>query len=70
VIFSAAGTRGRPGMVMMSPQTATMNSAPFESRTSRIGSVWPLGAPFAFGSIEKLYWVLAMQTGNLPAPSA
>ena len=32
---SAAGTRGRPGMVMISPQIATTNSAPAESRTSR-----------------------------------
>ncbi len=34
-IESAAGTRGRPGMVMISPQIATTNSAPAESRTSR-----------------------------------
>src|SRR5207342_2316544 len=32
---SAAGTLGRPGMVMISPQIATTNSAPAESRTSR-----------------------------------
>ena len=32
---SAAGTFGRPGMVMISPQIATTNSAPAESRTSR-----------------------------------
>jgi hypothetical protein len=36
---SAAGTRGRPGMVMISPQIATTNSAPAESRTSRTGMV-------------------------------
>jgi hypothetical protein len=32
----AAGVFGRPGIVMMSPQIITMNSAPAESRTSRI----------------------------------
>ena len=32
---SAAGTLGSPGMVMISPQIATTNSAPAESRTSR-----------------------------------
>jgi hypothetical protein len=31
----AAGTLGRPGMVMISPQIATTNSAPAESLTSR-----------------------------------
>jgi hypothetical protein len=34
-MLSAAGTLGRPGMVMISPHTATTNSAPAESRTSR-----------------------------------
>src|ERR1051325_4932403 len=34
-IVFAAGTRGRPGIVMISPQTATTNSAPAESRSSR-----------------------------------
>ena len=32
---SAAGTFGRPGIVMISPQIATTNSAPADSRTSR-----------------------------------
>ena len=36
-IESAAGTLGRPGMVMISPQIATTNSAPAERRTSRTG---------------------------------
>ena len=31
----AAGTLGSPGIVMISPQIATTNSAPAESRTSR-----------------------------------
>ena len=34
---SAAGTLGRPGIVMMSPQIATTNSVPAESLTSRTG---------------------------------
>ena len=57
-------------MVMISPQITTTNSAPFYSRTSRTGRVWPVGAPLAFGSVEKLYWVLALQTGHSPPPSA
>jgi hypothetical protein len=66
----AAGTFGSPGIVMMSPQMATMNSAPAESLTSRTCSTWPLGAPSFFGSVLKLYCVLAMQTGRWPKPSA
>jgi hypothetical protein len=34
-IAFADGTFGSPGMVMISPQIATTNSAPAESRTSR-----------------------------------
>ena len=63
---SAEGTLGRPGMVMTSPQIATTNSAPAESRTSRMGTTWWLGAPLRLGSVEKEYCVLAMQMGNLP----
>src|SRR4029434_2797490 len=69
-IESAAGTLGRPGMVMISPQIATTNSAPADSRTSRTGITWALGAPLESGLVVKLYWVLAMHTGNLPAPMA
>ena len=67
-MLCAAGTRGSPGMVMISPQITTRNSAPPESRTSRIGTTWPLGAPFRLGSVEKLYWVLATQIGKWPKP--
>ena len=63
---SAAGTLGNPGIVMISPHTTTINSAPEESLTSLTGKTWPVGAPFKFGSVEKLYWVLAIQTGSLP----
>src|SRR3954447_21171989 len=64
----AAGTRGRPGIVMISPQTATMNSAPADSLISRTPRIWSVGAPFAFASVEKLYCVLAMHTGKCPNP--
>ena len=66
---SALGTFGRPGMVMMSPQIATMKPAPAASRTSRTGTVCCLGAQITFGSVVKHYWVLAMQIGRLPKPS-
>ena len=36
-IRSADGILGRPGMVRISPQITTTNSAPAESRTSRTG---------------------------------
>src|SRR5437764_2033272 len=65
-ILSAAGTLGRPGMVMISPQTATTNSAPAANRTSRTLTTWSVGAPLRSPLVEKLYWVLAMQTGALP----
>ena len=51
-MWLADGTRGRPGMVMTSPQMTTMNSAPAESRSSRIGTTWFDGAPRSFGSVE------------------
>ena len=62
----AAGTRGRPGMVMIAPVTTTRNSAPPETRTSRIGTTWPSGAPLRLGSVDRLNWVLAMHTGKWP----
>ncbi len=65
-ICSAAGTRGRPGMLMISPAIATTKPAPADRRTSRIGSVCPVGAPRSSGSAAKLYCVLAIQTGSLP----
>ena len=61
---SAAGVFGRPGIVIMSPQIATTNSAPADSRSSRTGTSWPSGAPLRVGSVEKLYWVFAMHTGK------
>lgn len=63
---SAAGVRGNPGIVIISPQIATTNPAPAANRTSRMGTICPVGAPSAAGSVEKLYWVFAMQTGKWP----
>ena len=59
----AAGTRGKPGMVMMSPQIATTNPAPADRRTSRTANTWPSGAPITEGSSVKLNWVLATRPG-------
>ena len=55
LIESAAGTLGNPGIVIIAPQTTTINSAPEESLISLIGKACPVGAPFRFGSVEKLY---------------
>ena len=62
-IASAAGTLGRPGIVIISPHTTTTNSAPADSLTYLIGTSWPVGAPISNGSVEKLYCVFAIQTG-------
>ena len=66
--MSDAGILGNPGIVIISPQTTTINSAPEDNRTSLTGRTWPVGAPFKFGSVEKLYCVLAIQTGSSPYP--
>ena len=63
---AAAGTLGRPGIVMMAPQITTINSAPDDNLTSLIGTTCPEGAPFRLGSVEKLYWVLATHIGSFP----
>ena len=68
LIASAAGTLGRPGIVMIAPQITTINSAPEDNLTSLIGKTCPEGAPFKFGSVEKLYCVLATHIGRLPYP--
>jgi len=59
----AAGTFGRPGMVMTSPQIITTNSAPAASRTSRMLTTCPEGAARSCGSVENEYWVFATHTG-------
>ena len=56
-------------MVIIDPQTTTKNSAPLDNLTSLTDSVWPDGAPFSLRSVEKLYCVFAIQTGNFPNPA-
>jgi hypothetical protein len=53
-------------MVMISPVMATTKPAPADRRTSLTVTTWPSGAPLRLGSVEKEYWVFAMQTGRLP----
>ena len=69
LILSAAGNLGNPGMVIIDPQTTTKNSAPLDNLISLTDNVWSDGAPLSFGSVEKLYCVFAIQTGNLPNPA-
>src|SRR6266487_6189738 len=49
---AAAGFVPSPGMVRISPQIGYTNPAPTEARTSRTGSVQPVGAPLSEGSDE------------------
>ena len=63
---SADGTLGRPGIVMISPQIITINSAPAESFTSRTLMECPLGAPRNAASVLKEYCVFATQIGKFP----
>ena len=65
---SAAGTLGSPGIVIIAPQITTTNTAPLDNLISLTGKVCPVGAPFNFGSVEKLYCVFAIHTGNLLNP--
>ena len=52
----------------MAPQITTTNPAPLDNLISLTGKTCPDGAPFSFGSVEKLYCVFAIHTGNLPNP--
>ena len=65
-VVTEAGFDGSPGIVIISPQITTIKPAPALSLTSRTGTEWPVGAPLLFGSVVKLYCVLAIQTGKLP----
>src|SRR6266481_4771438 len=62
----ARETFGRPGMSIMLPEITTTNPAAAESEALVTLSVQPVGAPRRFGSSDKEYCVLAMQTGNFP----
>ena len=66
---SAADFAGRPGIVCMSPHTATIQPAPVYGRSSRTGSVKPVGASISAGSCESERCVFAMHTGSRPSPS-
>ncbi len=67
-MFSAEGTRGRPGMVMISPQTTTPNPAPALSLTSRTETDCPVGAPRRFGFVVKKYCVLGHAIRQVAIP--
>ena len=69
-MFSAAGTRGRPGIVMMAPVFATTKPAPALTVSSRTVMRKPSGAPRTLASSVNEYCVFATQTGRLPKPSA
>ena len=51
--FSEAGIFGKPGIVIISPVNATMNSAPADILTSVTGTMCPEGAPNALKKIGK-----------------
>ena len=67
-IFSADGTFGRPGIVIISPVRTTIKPAPAESLTYLTVTLKFSGAPNFEASSEKLYCVLATQTGSLSKP--
>ena len=69
-IRSAAGDLGSPGIVMISPVSATTKPAPAETFRFRTVTVNPSGAPSRAGSSEKEYCVFAVQTGSLSNPRA
>src|SRR5215470_5744498 len=69
-IRAAAGFVPSPGMVRISPQIGYTNPAPTEARTSRTGSVQPVGAPLSVGSDDMDRCVFAMHTGSVPNPAA
>ena len=67
-MFSAAGTFGRPGIVIISPVSATIKPAPAETLTFLTFTVKFSGAPNNAGLSEKLYCVFATQIGSLLKP--
>src|SRR5262249_32624491 len=68
-ICAAAGFADRPGIVRMSPPVGETKPATPDARTSRTGSVHPVGAPLSAGSEEIDRCVLAMHTGRRPNPA-
>ena len=67
-ILTAAGTFGRPGIVMIAPVRATMKPAPAEILRLRTVTSKSVGAPSFVWSSVKLYCVFATQIGQLPNP--
>ena len=63
-IAKAAGVFPRPGIVIMSPQSATIQPAPVYGRRSRTVTVNPVGAFLSAGSCESERCVFAMQMGR------
>ena len=63
---SAAGTFGSPGIVMISPVSATMNPAPAEIFRFRTVTSKPVGAPSFVWSSVRDYCVFATQIGQFP----
>ncbi len=64
-MWAAEGSLGKPGH---GQDVAADGDHELGGRRSRRDSltdtVWPEGAPLRLGSTEKLYWVLATQTGE------
>ena len=70
LIFSAAGTFGSPGIVIILPVLITAKPAPFEIVSSLTVIAKSLGAPSFVGSSESDYCVFATHMGRLSPPSA
>ena len=68
-MLSAAGTFGSPGIVMIFPARTTINPAPDFISTFLTCILYLLLHSKFFGSSEKEYCVLAIQTGNFPYPN-
>ena len=67
-MFTAAGTFGSPGILMISPLIATRKPAPVLGIKSLIVTVNPLGLPSNEASSYNEYCVLATQIGKFAKP--
>lgn len=67
-MIPADGTSGTPGIVMMSPHTATTKPAPTLGFTSRIGTSKLFGRPSSAGPVESEYCVFAIH-GKSASPT-
>ena len=61
---AAAGTFGKPGMVMILPHIATIKPAPADNRNSLTVILKFLGLPVSLGLSDNDLGVLATQMGN------